>query len=192
MAAYGSLALPIAPWLYGAAFIVLVLVFWNATSDRVPLSLTNRRTWAALADMLPETNDFAFVDLGCGIGGLLADLARRRPAARWIGVESAPIPFALAWLRLKLTGRPIVELRFADMWRQDLAEFDIVYCFLSPAPMPNLFDKEQREMKPGSRLISTSFVVPSHPADEVIEVDGRRQTRLHVWHMGGEGEKLRD
>jgi len=58
--------------------------------------------------------------------------------------------------------------------------------------MPNLFDKEQREMKPGSRLISTSFVVPSHPADEVIEVDGRRQTRLHVWHMGGEGEKLRD
>jgi len=130
MAAYGSLALPIAPWLYGAAFIVLVLVFWNATSDRVPLSLTNRRTWAALADMLPETNDFAFVDLGCGIGGLLADLARRRPAARWIGVGSAPIPFSLAWLRLKLTGRPIVELRFADMWRQDLAEFDIVYCFL--------------------------------------------------------------
>ncbi len=184
LALLASLALPVPTWIYGAVFFALLLVFWNATGDRVPLYLTNRRTWSVLADIIPDRPEASFIDIGCGLGGILAYLARRRPDIRLTGVESAPIPYAIAWLRLKLFANGSVDLRYGDMWRQDLAPFDTVYCFLSPAPMPALFDKACREMRHGSLLISNSFVVPGHPADDVVTVDDCRRTCLHVWHIG--------
>lgn len=191
-ALFASLALPVPSWIYGAVFFALLLVFWNATGDRVPLYLTNRRTWSMLADTIPARPETSFVDIGCGLGGVLAYVARRRPDIRLTGIESAPIPYAIAWLRLKLFGNGSVDLCYGDMWRQDLAPFDVVYCFLSPAPMPALFDKACREMRPGSLFISNSFIVPGHPADDVVAVDDRRRTRLHVWHIGKSTEGAPD
>jgi SAM-dependent methyltransferase len=187
-----SMALPVPSWIYGVVFLALLLVFWNATGGRVPLYLTNRRTWSVLADTIPDRPETSFIDIGCGVGGVLAYMARRRPDVHLIGIESAPIPYAITWLRLKLSGAGSVDLRFGDMWRQDLAPFDVVYCFLSPAPMPALFDKACREMQPGSLLISNSFVVPGHPADDVVTVDDRRHTCLHVWHIGLSTDGARD
>jgi hypothetical protein len=47
----------------------------------------------------------------------------------------------------------------------------VVYAFLSPAPMPRLWEKICAEMKPGSLFISNSFPVPGQAPDRVIEVD---------------------
>ena len=44
-----SLTLPIPGWVYLVAFVVLVLVYSNVSSERVPLYLSNRTTWAALS-----------------------------------------------------------------------------------------------------------------------------------------------
>lgn len=66
-ALFASLALPIPSWIYGAVFFILLLVFWNATGDRVPLYLTNRRTWAVLAEQIPAARPkTSFIDIGCG------------------------------------------------------------------------------------------------------------------------------
>jgi len=64
------------------------------------------------------------------------------------------------------------------LWIRSLVEapsqFLVVYCFLSPVPMPPLFDKARREMRPGSLLISNSFQITGHPADEIVSVDDLR------------------
>lgn len=59
----------------------------------------------------------------------------------------------------------------------------MVYCFLSPAPMPARCAKARAEMRPGSLLISNSFEVPGRPAGRVVEVGDRGATRLNVWQM---------
>lgn len=179
-----ALGLGLPPWAYGAAFVVLALVQWNSAGERVPLYLSNRRTWAAMADLLPEDSGFSCLDLGSGIGGTLLYLAARRPDGRFLGIESAPLPLFLSRMRLFLMPRPNLAFRWGDFWREDLGRHDMVYCFLSPAPMERLFDKAKAEMRPGSLLVSNSFEVPGHPADEVIEVADRRRTQLHVWRMG--------
>ena len=49
--------------------------------------------------------------------------------------------------------------------------------------MPDLFGKAKHEMKSGSLLISNTFDVPGHRADETVEVADRRRTRLYLWRF---------
>ena len=86
-------------------------------------------------------------------------------------------------MRLRYRAGPNSEIRFLNFWNLDLAPFDVVYGFLSPAPMTRLYDKAKAEMKPGSLFISNSFTVPSRAADQIVELDDRRRTRLHIWRM---------
>ncbi|MCH8237568.1 MAG: class I SAM-dependent methyltransferase [Proteobacteria bacterium] len=170
-------------WLSLAAFLGLVLVFSNSLRGGVPLYLTNRKTKEALAGLLPKEGGFKLLDLGSGLGGPVTELARRRPDGHFTGVESAPLLFALSWLRRRLVPRSNTDIRFGDFWSLDLAPYDVVYCFLSPVPMPALFEKARAEMRPGSLLISNTFTVPEHPADETVDVGDRRRSRLYLWRM---------
>ena len=182
-AALAGMWLAVPPWAYLAAFLGLLLVYWNSAGERVPLYLTNPATWVAIEDLLADQGDASFIDLGSGLGGVLLHLARRWPRGRFAGVESAPVPFAVSWLRFRLAGLDNVRLAYGDLWKIDLASYDVVYCFLSPAPMAELYAKARAEMRPGALFVSNSFAVPGAPAGRVLEVDDRRRTRLHVWAM---------
>jgi len=170
------------PWVFLAAFVFLLLFYWNSVAG-VPLYLTNRATRATLSGLLPETPGFRFIDLGSGFGGPLIDLAGRRPDGRFEGIESAPMLYALTRLRLLAQRRPNAVVRYGDFRTLDLAPYDVVYCFLSPVPMPALYDKAKREMRPGSLLVSNTFAVPDRAADDTRAVPDRRRTTLHLWRM---------
>ncbi len=168
-------------WIYLVAFIVTLLVFWNSAGERVPLYLSNQTTWQALSNLLPAQDSFRFVDLGSGLAGTLNYLAQQHPEGEFVGVESAPLPMLLARLRCKKQHN--ITLLQQDMWSLNLARFDVVYCFLSPEPMPKIYVKARKEMRPGSLLISNSFTVQGREPDQVLELDDRRRTRLYLWRM---------
>ena len=151
------------------AFIVLLLVYRGAVSGQVPLYLSNAETVEALAELLAERPDCRFLDLGAGLGSTLLPLARRYPHARFAGVENAPLTWLAGWLRTR--GQPNVSWRWGDLWATDLSQFDVVYAFLSPAPMPELWRKVEAEMSAGSVFISNSFAVPEVLPTTVIDVD---------------------
>ncbi|MBL6934802.1 MAG: class I SAM-dependent methyltransferase [Alphaproteobacteria bacterium] len=183
-----TLYLPVPSWVYLGVFLVLLMVFWNSAVGRVPLYLSNRKTWAALAELLPEKQDLVLADLGSGLGGTLLFLARRRPQGRFHGIESAPLPYLLSrlWLlalRIFGSGSGNVKLSYGDFWDHDLSDYDVVYSFLSPAPMRGLYEKARGEMRPGSLFISNSFTVPQIDPDQVVSVADRRDTRLYIWRM---------
>lgn len=169
------------PRLYLLAFVLCLLVLGNSLRDRVPLYLSSRRVWEQVAGLIPAVPGQRFADLGCGTGGGLARLAALRPDVECVGVESSP----LLWLfcRLRLRGRRNCRVLFADLWRVDLGAMDVVYAFLSPAPMSALWEKAKGEMRPGSLFISNSFQVPEATPSAVIEVDDRRRSRLYVWRL---------
>lgn len=178
-----ALALGLPVWIYPVILVLLVLVFWNVATNRVPLYLTNSETSASLLKLLSKKKNVTFVDLGSGLGGTLRYLASQSPENQFCGVESAPIPFALSWCFGKLGGQNNLEARFGDIWKQDLSTFDVVYCFLSPVPMARLFAKAQEELKPGSLFISNSFAVPDHNPDKIVTVKDGRKTKLLIWKI---------
>jgi len=179
----GAMLLEVPSWVFLAAFFVVWLIFSNASGEGVPLYLSNRRTWAALAELLPAKPGSRCIDLGSGLGGTTLYLAKSRPDLVFDAIETAPVPFALSWLRFRLFAPPNCTVRYANIWKTDLSEFDWVYCFLSPQPMPRLYAKLLDELKPGTRLVSNSFDVPDQPAPEVVEVDDSRKTRLLIWQI---------
>ena len=172
-------------WAYLMAFLLLVAVFWNTFGERVPLYLTNSRTIDALDGLLPKDRPIRFIDIGCGVASVLGPLARRHPDSEFVGVESAPLPFVIGALRLWIMGRRNARLIFGPMWEHDLAPYDVAYCFLSPAPMPAIFDKASKEMAAGALFISNSFMVPGVTPHQTIQVADSRQTQLHLWRIGG-------
>lgn len=180
IAVVSTLALQLPPWLFLIAFLILWLLQWNSSSEQVPLYLSNHKTWQALETLLPQ-HDIRFIDLGSGLGGTLFHLARRQPQGSFVGIESAPLPYALARLRLAFSGLKNVELRYGNFWNVDLGLYNVVYAFLSPVPMKKLYDKANLEMKQGSLFISNSFSVAEHPAEQIHQVDDRRNTQLHCW-----------
>jgi len=173
--------LDIAPGWYLGAFLVLLAVFWRTDRSRVPLYLSNRITADAVLELLPP-GPCRVLDLGCGDGALLRRLARSRPESRFLGIEHAPLPWA--WARLAAAGSPNCEIRHGDFWRHPLSGFDLVYAFLSPAPMARLWQKARGEMAADALLVSNSFPVPGVAAEPVLELADRRATRLYCYRPG--------
>jgi hypothetical protein len=172
-------------WAYLVAFLLLVAVFWNTFGERVPLYLTNRPTIDAIDGLLPKDRPIRFIDIGCGVASVLGPLARRHPDSEFVGMESAPLPFVIGALRLWIMGRRNARLIFGSMWEHDLTPYDVAYCFLSPAPMPTIFDKANKEMAAGTLFISNSFMVPGVAPHQTLQVADSRQTQLLLWHIGG-------
>lgn len=171
-------------WLPLGGFALLLLLNWNAFTERVPLYLTGREAEQQLRARLASLpRSFRYIDLGSGLAGTLSRLARDYPAAQFVGVETAPLTFALSWLRC--LPRRNCHIRLLSLWRVDLGEYDVVYCFLSPAPMGALWEKAQAEMRPGALLISNSFAVPGVEPAEVLPLADWRGSRLLTWYPGG-------
>ncbi len=63
----GAQRLNLHPAWYLAAFVALVLVYWTSFRTQVPLYLSNRRTAAAVAGLLPA-QPARLLDIGAGTG----------------------------------------------------------------------------------------------------------------------------
>lgn len=176
----GALQLGVNPLFYATGFLALLAVFGTATfATRVPLYLSGKRALARLEPWLPR-EPFSMIDIGAGTGRVLRFVNRRRNQATLSGVEVAPLPFVIAWLRSLWSG---YRVTFDNFWKCDLSGYDIVFAYLSPAPMEQLWDKARREMRSGSLLISNSFVVPGVPPTNAVRYGNSRGAVLYIWRM---------
>ncbi len=169
-------------WLYLAAFLLLVLFYWSTFRTRVPLYLSDRKAWQALIPLLPEAAPFRFIDLGSGLGGVPFYLEPRFPQGRFCGTEIAPGPWLISRLRAWLKRSRVTFMR-RDYATLNLADFEVVFAFLSPAAMPGLWQQAQAQMRSGSLFVSLSFAVKGRPPDHVMSLaEGARHT-LYAWRM---------
>ena len=169
----------IEPAWYLAGFLILAFTSLGSVFTRVPLFLSSQCVVEALAQRLPAGPGLRLIDLGCGLGGPLAGLARLRPDLLLHGVEAAPLNWLVS--RLRLDGR--ARIRLGSLWDEDLSRYDIVYAYLSPAPMARLWEQARRQMRPGSLLISNSFEIPGVTPEEVLELDDLTASRLLLWRL---------
>jgi hypothetical protein len=173
-----ALAVHLPSGLWGAAFVLCALIYWSAWRTRVPLFLSGQDAWVAVERLLPA-QPAQVVDIGSGLGGLVLHLARRRPDCELTGIEIAPLPWLVSWLRARLAGSSARLVR-GDYNGYDLSHADVVFAYLSPAAMPRLWESLCLKLKPGALLLSYEFPVPGRPADFSLPC-GRRT--LYGWRM---------
>lgn len=144
-----------------AVLIVLWLVFLSLPglmggAPFVGARPESLRAMMALAGLRPGEK---LVDLGSGDGRLL--IAAARAGCPAVGYE---INLFLVWysrLRIWRSGlRRLARVRWANFWKADLAEADVVTVFGFSNIMGGLGRKFSSELKPGSRIVSLRYQLP--------------------------------
>lgn len=177
-----ALRVDIPPPVYLSAFLVLVLFYWTSFRTRVPLYLSDHKAWQAIMPLLPPTQAFRFIDLGSGFGGVPLYLAPRFPHGHFYGTEIAPAPWLISRLRVAFRHRRVSFLR-RDYCQLDLADYDVVFAFLSPAAMPKLWHQAQNQMRAGSLFVSLSFTVGSRQPDHAVTLAKGARHTLYAWRL---------
>ena len=99
-------------------------------------------------------------------------MAKRYPNHTFIGVENSPIPFLIGKIRTQKL--PNVKWRWGSFERQSLENANILYAFLSPAPMPKIWNQAHRQMQKGALFLSNTFEVPGITPKKIVENDSAR------------------
>ena len=181
---YVAHAANLPPWIWPVALTISVGIFWRTDTSRVPLYLSNEATARALARLLPSHPTYV-LDAGCGDGGLLRRVARLRPECEFVGIEHAPATFL--WARLRAGHLQNLEIRYGNFWQTPFTPYDVVYAFLSPVPMTDLWRKASSEMRPGTLLVSNSFSIEDVQPQQEIAVQDSRQTSPPYLSNSGPG-----
>jgi SAM-dependent methyltransferase len=173
--------LSLSPLLFLAGFLFLLTLYWSTFRTQVPYYPSGRRVWEEVARLLPQGRQVRTIDIGSGLGGLVLELARRRPESQFEGIELAPLPWLISSLRARLAGSSARFLR-GDYEALDFGHYDAVFAYLSPAAMSALYRKAAREMRPGTILLSYEFLIREKAPDLDIVPTGGGPS-LYVWHF---------
>jgi len=165
-------------WIYLLAFMLLVLIFWGTVKGDVPLFLSSPAVSQVLSDIVGRVQADSLIDLGAGVGSVVIPLANRFPQMRITAVEQAPIPWLiLAW---RCRGIKNIQIYRDNFWDYPLANYSVVFAFLSPKVMSRLDEKCRNELAVGNLLVSSTFPVPDRIPSSVISLN-KKHLKLHCY-----------
>ena len=170
---------PLAAFVLAAAFAVGASA--QQTPPRTPdihYVPTPTEVVDAMLGLAKVTSRDVVYDLGSGDGRILITAAQRF-GARGVGVDLDGALVTLARQNARKAGMSDrVSFRQADLFATDLSEATVVTLYLSPSVNLRLRSKLQRELKPGTRIVSHRFPIGDWQPDTEIEVAG---TRVLFW-----------
>jgi|YNPMSStandDraft_1061717.scaffolds.fasta_scaffold14292_2 ubiquinone/menaquinone biosynthesis C-methylase UbiE len=121
-------------------------------------------------------NDVLY-DLGCGDGRIVISAARL--GARGVGIDITPERIKESNENAKAAGvTERVKFINSDFFEVDVSPATVVALYLLPVTMDKLLPKLQRELKPGTRIVSHNYQFSEWKPDKEMHLDGRI---LYLW-----------
>jgi len=137
-----------------------------------------RRVVTSMLDLANVAPDDTLVDLGAGTGAIVFRAARER-GAHAVAVEIEPIRVAYLRARRRLgAAHERVEIRWGNLFDQDLRGATVVAVFLWPDAMRRLRPVFEERLAPGTRVVSHWHPVPGWTADAH---DAANRVYLYRW-----------
>jgi SAM-dependent methyltransferase len=150
-------------------FVVFIFYMCMAYVTGAPFVLTNNASADAMIRLAEIHKGDSIYDLGSGNGKLL--LLASQKGARAIGYEINPILVLLSKIRGTST-------YWKNFWHADIHDADVIFIYLIPWKMERLAEKLKRELKPGTTIVSNSFVFPNW---KILRQD--TQNRVYVYRV---------
>lgn len=135
----------------------------------VPFVPTPYPVIRAMIRMAGMSGDEAVYDLGAGDGRLLQEVLRTYPDATAIGCEVIPTVWLLGQAR-RIVRRAPFTLKLKDALNEDVSKADRVFLYLFPSVMAGLAAKFDRELRPGTVIISNTFKIPGKTEESIEQV----------------------
>jgi len=181
-------------WQHGvfeaALFALLLLgalsILWYTVRTGVPPMPSNPFARRTMFRLIPEdAKPRTIYELGCGWGGIAFALAARFPEARVVAFELSPLPWLACQLRRLFQRRPNLEIRRADFLKADLADGDLLFCYLMVAPMTALERKLRADLRPGAVVIANAFALPGWAPEETEVVSEAMYANIYRYRVPG-------
>ena len=167
--------------IYLTGFVFSLGLFWTTFRSQVPFFPSRPIVWQQLARLIPQDRPIRLIDIGSGLGDVAMHIAKIRTDSFIEGVEVAPLPWLISYVRGKLR-RSTAIFKMGDYRALNFANYDVVFAYLSPAAMPALWQKASQEMKAGSLLISLEFEVPGI-APNLRIAGAKNSPMIYVWKL---------
>lgn len=181
LALYFCADLPIPDEFYLVSFLFTLALFWTTFRSQVPFFPSFPTVWKQVAELLPEALSLKLIDIGSGLGDMPMYIAKVRPNSQVEGIEVAPLPWTISYVRSKMA-RSRAKFKLGDYNALNFADYDVVFAYLSPAAMVDLWAKAKVEMRPGSMLISLAFEVPGVQPSMQLKAN-ENSPSLYVWRF---------
>ena len=145
----------------------------------VPFVPLTRRKLIFLNKNIQLKSEDKLVDLGCGDGCVLR-LFEKQGVKILSGYEVNFWAFTLAKL-INIIKHSRSKIYFKNFFKINLAEYNVVFCYLLEKQLSNLKEKFDQELKPGAKIISFDFEIKNwHKPVEVFE---ENKSRIFVYKI---------
>lgn len=162
-------------------FVVLTTGYSVVTGiSPMPSSPTS---YAKIEELLLGEGATNVVDLGSGWGCLIMPLAAAMPEARFLGYELSPFPLMVARLRGALFRRRNVTIARRDLRKVSFTGRDAVICYLYSELLEKLRPNLERDLKPGTMVISNVFDIPGWVPEAVHKLDCSQCPQVYVYRV---------
>lgn len=136
----------------------------------VPYVPSRSRVIKAMLELSEVKEDDLVYDLGCGDGRIVIAAAQQY-GARGIGVDVDPELIEQSIKNARHAGvADLVEFRLQDLFQADISQATVVTLYLGTDANLRLRPKLLKELRPGSRVISNSFLLGDWQPDRSVEV----------------------
>lgn len=160
--------------LFSILLLISGLIHLGYGVPYVPTPQSTVDKMVKLADL--KKGDKVF-DLGCGDGRLIftAEKITKTPGT---GYELAPIIYIIAQIK-RFTKNSKADIRMESLFKSDLSQADVLFCYLMPHMLKKLTKKILKECRPGTKIISHGFkiegLIPKksfkHPTIHLYEIE---------------------
>jgi len=142
-----------------------------------PLATSDSSIDSVIEILKKRTNKKKIIDLGCARGKVVRAVKKEFPDSEVIGYEKWPVEFIMAKI-VSIFSKVKPKILYKNFFYADLSDADVIYCFLIEKLMPKVEAKFNKELKPGTLVISNSFPLPGQKLQEVIDSRENNKTKI--------------
>jgi len=162
-----------------ALSILSLLLFFTLKNGISPMP-TSSKVRRELFSLLPNLEKGTIVELGSGWGNLIFPLSKKYTKCQVIGYENSPIPYLFTSL---LNNASNLKIERHDFFDKSLRDADLVVCYLFPKGMERLQAKFERELRPGTKVVSNTFAIPGWTPNKIIEAHDIHSSKIYLYEV---------
>ncbi|GAB6147560.1 class I SAM-dependent methyltransferase [Stetteria hydrogenophila] len=151
----------------------------------VPYVPTNKHVINTVLEAMELREGDVLYDLGCGDGRILIEAAKRYPIKKGVGIEAREHLIKEAIAKAKEAGvyDKLVFIH-GDFFQEDISEATVVYMYLLTSVNERLKPKLERELRPGTRVVTLDFSIPGWKPVRVLGDGAGWQRTIYVYVIG--------
>jgi len=135
--------------------------------DLAPFVPTPPEVVDKMLEMAKAGQDSVIYDIGCGDGRIVVTAAKKY-GSRGVGIDIDPVRIKESKANAKENGvEQLVKFREEDATKTDISPATIVTTYLLPESNELLRPKFERELKPGTLVVTHNYVIPGWEAKEI-------------------------